>query len=139
MSIRVLRRSAQRRTAAARTSGDDGFSLIEVIVAIVLFVMTATAGAIAIFGNQHASLQSQQRVHAANLAQSFLAAIRPGQAIPSTLPTTTVDGYGLRISISPDTATCAAGGTRTVSVLVFAPNASPSAAPAARADSVISC
>ena len=98
-----------------------------------------SGGAIAIFGNQHASLQSQQRVHAANLAQSFLAAIRPGQAIPSTLPTTTVDGYGLRISISPDTATCTAGSTRTVSVLVFAPNASATAPPTARADSVISC
>lgn len=120
-------------------NSDSGFTLLEVIVAAVLFVIVATSAGVAIVGNIKSSNLTQQRVRAANMASSYLSAIRPGQPVPNPLPTTGADGYGLRISLDPVTATCTAGTTRRVSVLVFAPNAAPNAAPLARTDSVVSC
>lgn len=138
--------SAPRRLLASRgnrtvldDASDDGFTLVEVIVAMTLFVIAATAGALAIGNNQHSSLLSQQRVRAANLAQSYLAAVVPGQPLPSALPSTTSDGYQVAVSFSPSTNTCNLGTTRDVTVLVYAPNAAPGAAPISRADSVVSC
>jgi prepilin-type N-terminal cleavage/methylation domain-containing protein len=124
-----------------RVFGRDerGFTLLEVVVSATLFVIAAAAAGAAIVGNTKSSHLSQERVRAANLAQSMLAGIRPGQPVPTTLPTASTDGYGLRISMSPATETCPKGTTRAVTVLVFAPNAAADAAPVARTDSLVSC
>jgi prepilin-type N-terminal cleavage/methylation domain-containing protein len=140
MSNSTCRLLTQRwRRTTRHDSRDAGFSLIEVIVAMSLFVIAATAGALAILNNQHSSLLSQQKVRAANLAQSYLAAIVPGQPLPTNLASTTSDGYQVDVSFSPSTSTCNMGSTRAVSVLVYAPNAAAGAAPITRADSVVSC
>jgi len=140
MSSTLRRLLAQRRHRIARSDArDGGFSLVEVIVAMSLFVIAATAGALAILNNQHSSLLSQQKVRAANLAQSYLAAIVPGQPLPTNLANSTSDGYQIDVAFSPSTSTCNLGTTRAVTVLVYAPHSAAGAAPITRADSVVSC
>jgi prepilin-type N-terminal cleavage/methylation domain-containing protein len=140
MSSTLRRLLAQRlRCVTRRDARDAGFSLVEVVVAMSLFVIAATAGALAILNNQHSSLLSQQKVRAANLAQSYLAAVVPGQPLPTNLASTTTDGYQVDVTFSPSTSTCNLGSTRAVTVLVYAPNAASGAAPITRADSVVSC
>ena len=121
-----------------RPERDGGFTLIEVVVSIALFaIMSASVGLI-LTGNIRSSRLTQQRVAAANVAQSLLAAIKPGGTFPATLPTT-VNGYVVRVNANPATSTCTVGTTRQVSVVVYAPHSSGSGTPLARTDSVIAC
>lgn len=128
------------RRLRAVSSDERGFTLLEVVVSATLFVIAAAAASAAIIGNTKSSHLSQERVRAANLAAAALAGIRPGAPVPSTLPdTTTTDGYGVRVSMSPATQTCPKGKTRAVTVVVFPPNAAVGAPPIARTDSLVSC
>jgi prepilin-type N-terminal cleavage/methylation domain-containing protein len=61
----------RRLTAVART--DAGFSLIEVVVSFVLFSIVAGGATYGIVSSLKASHTSQQRIDAANVAQSFIA------------------------------------------------------------------
>jgi prepilin-type N-terminal cleavage/methylation domain-containing protein len=126
-------------TCAQRPQREDGFTLLEVIVSITLFVIMATSTALVLTGNIRSSRLTNQRVKAASIAQSMLDAIKPGTTLPTTLPTTGPDGYVVRISLNPSTATCTIGTTRKVSILVYAPNSSGTGTPLARTDSVVSC
>jgi prepilin-type N-terminal cleavage/methylation domain-containing protein len=71
MTSRPHGRIRQRLAAADRA--DDGFSLLEVMVSFVLFVVVAGAATTAIVSALQASHSSQQTVDAANVAQSFIA------------------------------------------------------------------
>jgi prepilin-type N-terminal cleavage/methylation domain-containing protein len=122
------------------SSSDDGFTVLEVVVAITVFVIVATASATAILTNVTSSRLTQQRVTAASMAQSFLAGFQSSKILPASTPTTAPGGYGVSITMSPvATAACAVGGTRTVTVLIFAPNAPTNTVPVARTDGVIAC
>lgn len=52
---------------------DAGFSLLEVVVSFVLFAIVASGATYAIVSALNASHTGQQRVDAANIAQSFIA------------------------------------------------------------------
>jgi Tfp pilus assembly protein PilV len=139
MAPRLTQRLSHRFGCAA--DSDSGFTVLEVVVAVTLFIIVTTASATAIIGNITASKSTQQRVRAANLAQSFLAEFQASKTLPSSLPTSGPDGYGVSVSLSPGlTSTCATGSTRTVTVLIWAPNVSTATGtPIARTDSVLAC
>ncbi|MGN6606226.1 MAG: type IV pilus modification PilV family protein [Jatrophihabitans sp.] len=131
-------RPARRPLRGPDEASDAGFSLIEVLVAMVLFVIVATVSARAIVDDMVSAKYSRQRTQASTIAQSLLAGFQRDKTVPSTFPTT-VNGYGVRIAVNP-AGTCATGGTRTVSILVYAPGVSTSTgAPSARTDSVLAC
>ena len=121
-----------------RTAEDDGFTLIEVVVSIALFAILSASVGLILTGNIRSSRLTQQRVAAANVAQSLLAAIKPGGTFPASLPAT-VNGYVVRVNANPATSTCTVGTTRAVSIVVYAPNSSGSGTPLARSDSVVAC
>lgn len=136
---RSTRPARRPRAFHGAADGEGGFTLLEVVISVTLFVIAATAAGVAILGNTQSSHLSQERVRAAGLAQAELAKIRPGKTLPQAFASASSDGYRIAVSVDPNTPTCPAGTTRAVSVLVFAPNASADAGPMARTDSLVSC
>jgi prepilin-type N-terminal cleavage/methylation domain-containing protein len=117
--------------------GDDGFSLVEVLVSITIFVVIATVTATAILNDLLAARTARQRTEASNLAQSLLAGLQRSKTLPTTLPTSAPGGWTVRVALNPASG-CTTGSTRTVSVLVWAPGKAQGE-PTARTDSVMAC
>lgn len=61
------------RYASGATKSDAGFTVLEVLVSFVIFVVVATSATYGIIRALDASHDSQQRVDAANVAQAFIA------------------------------------------------------------------
>ena len=121
-------------------SDDAGFSLLEVLVAITLFIITATVTAQALVGDIVAGRKVKERTQASNIAQSVLAEMQHTKTV--TPGTTVVQGYSVRISATTVGGTCtvASGATRQVTILVFAKHgATVDSRPTARTDSVLAC
>ena len=125
------------RIRRVRAGADEGFSLLEVLVSITLFVIIATVTATALANDLIAARSVKQRAQASNVAQSLLAGLQRSKTLPSTFPTSAPGGWTVRVSVNPSTG-CTTGSSRTVSVLVWAPG-NFHGKPAARTDSVIAC
>jgi Tfp pilus assembly protein PilV len=146
----------KRRIPGARrlrsAAGDDaGFTLLEVVVCFLLFTIVAASATAAIVSSIKASHGSQQRVDAANVAQSFVAAT---QASPATVRSETSVQYQASVKneqfvvertivFSPSRATqCTTGVTFTVTTKVYQAQAYAKHAGAgflARSDSIVTC
>jgi type II secretory pathway pseudopilin PulG len=142
-------RAVMQRVAALR--GDDaGFTLLEVVVSFTLFVIVAGGAMYGIVNALQASHTSQQRVDAANVAQSFIAAAQAdaektskeaGRQVLSTVgggsaaeeQFTVVRWISFR---NPDATQCSPGNTFTVNVVV---SQAQTGKYLARSDSVIAC
>jgi prepilin-type N-terminal cleavage/methylation domain-containing protein len=131
--VQLVQRARRRIGYAA----DGGFSLLEVLVSITLFVIIATVTATAIGNDLIAARTAKQRTQASNVAQSLLAGLERTKTLPATFPTSAPGGWTVRVAVNPSTG-CTTGSTRTVSVLVWAAG-NFHGAPAARTDSVIAC
>ncbi len=68
------------RPAEDRCAGDGGFTVAEVIVSFVLFVVVATAATTGVINSLQSAHASQRRVDAANVAQSFIASAQANSA-----------------------------------------------------------
>jgi prepilin-type N-terminal cleavage/methylation domain-containing protein len=79
-----LTRIKNRLRSAA--SGDDGFTLTEVIVSFVIFAIVATAATVAVVGGTKSTQLTNNRVTAANVAQQSL---QQAQAMPRASLTAT--------------------------------------------------
>ena len=100
-----------RFTHRLRTAGtgDDGFTLTEVIVSFVIFAIVATAATVAVVNGTKSTQLTNSRVTAANVAQQALqqAQAMPRAALtaaPSTSPTVgtaqyTVNGFAVARTI----------------------------------------
>lgn len=63
----------ERIRAATSDGADAGFTLVEVLVALTLFVTVAVGAALGVTRSVDASRTTQQRVDASNVAQAFIA------------------------------------------------------------------
>lgn len=135
----------------SRTTNEDGFSLIEVIVSMVVLAILSSAVVLVLGQSMQASRTSKQRVVAANVvaAQMDLIRDKPVASLPvgvTTLPTVTVDGINYSIVQTvrwvpgPDAATDSCSGTgtslyKTVQLVATWPNMS--GAQPVRSDTVL--
>ena len=120
--------TALRRRLAMAASGDAGFSLLEVSVSFILFITVAASATYGIVNALQTSHTGQQRVDAANIAQSFIAQtesntinVQPESARQvATFPLGSDKFIVLRwITFTTTGATqCSPGETYTVSVVV---------------------
>lgn len=132
-------------------SSDDGFTLLEVMVSFVIFAAVMGGAMYGIVSALRASHGSQQRVAAANVAQSFIADAQSKAASTAVeVDKQTVAGSGNSagvsreeflvhrwITFSPAGATqCSPGATFTVSVTV---DQRQTGKFLARSDSVVAC
>jgi prepilin-type N-terminal cleavage/methylation domain-containing protein len=133
---------------SGNTTDEAGFSLLEVIVAMTIFVIVAATAMAAIVSALQGGHTSQQRVDAANIAQAAIAgAIATGPHAAafvmngSNTYTASVTNEQFKVTqttaSTPATATaCSPGTTVTVSVLVYQQQ---SGRFLARSDTVIAC
>jgi prepilin-type N-terminal cleavage/methylation domain-containing protein len=135
--------SALRRRAAA--CPDDGFTLLEVLIAFSLFAIVVGAATWAIINALNASHLSQQRVDAANVAQTFISSTST-----RTANTRSESGATYSASVTGEQFTvkrwitfnttgatkCVPGSTFTVDVQVFQAQTGRFLA---RSDSVVAC
>lgn len=70
--------AAIRRRARARGAIDAGFSLVEVMVALVVFALIGAAVSALVVDSLHSTRASQSRVRAANLTAQEIEAVRAG-------------------------------------------------------------
>ena len=132
-------RAITRRVAQART-GDAGFSIVEVMVALAIFALVsvgAVAGAIA---GTRASDSAKNRVTSVNVAQNDLDQARanptPSPVSYTTVPASGGATYTVTRSVAPGPDdSCSAGGERRISVVVHAHGTDNDA----RLDTVIAC
>jgi len=141
MTPRPLGRVRHRLAGTAR--GDDGFTLLEVVVSFVLFSIVAAGATTAIVSALQASHSSQQRVDAANVAQLFIAtSLQNAQAAVNGSTTYPFPGKGedftvLRTVTFDNAATkCSPGASFKVNVKVYQKQTN---AFLARSDTVITC
>ena len=109
-------------------TNDDGFTMVEVIVALALFVLVAGSATFAIISSVRASTATDTRVAAGFVAQQELDRIRllgPTPSVPnrpSATRSVTTDGRQYTVSVSANPAwsqSCATGaGYRDVTVSV---------------------
>jgi prepilin-type N-terminal cleavage/methylation domain-containing protein len=123
----LRQRVCHRFGHAARTRReDDGFTLIEVVVSFVLFAIVAGAAATGIVNSIRASHRSEQRVDAANVAQSILAAVRAKTSAAQNGTTTLSapvgnQNFSVQRTIAFDTTgatQCSSGATFAVTIVV---------------------
>src|SRR5690242_112758 len=72
-ALRLAERAITRVRSAAAEDADAGFSLLEVVVSFVVFAIVASGATYGIVNALATSHSSQQRIDAANVAQSFIA------------------------------------------------------------------
>ena len=138
--------TAVRRRMAIATRDDAGFSVLEVLVSFVLFAVVAAAATYGIVNALQTSHTGQERIDAANIAQSFIAqtqtdtsAVQPEtarQVATSSLGSDTFTVLRWITFTTPGATQCSPGQTFTVSVKV---KLQASGAFLARSDSVIAC
>jgi prepilin-type N-terminal cleavage/methylation domain-containing protein len=148
---RPMQRVCHRIRCATSETAESGFTLIEVIVSFVIFAVVAGAATAAIIEALHASHQTQQRVTAAGVAQSFVAqAIANANKIApeqGKIVTPSVGGNGaseeqftvvrtITFINPPQSDTCAPGHLYNVNVIV---KQAQSGQFLARSDAVIAC
>lgn len=109
------------RVRPRRVSDDAGFTLIEVLVAALIFAVVATGAVVAAIGGVQSTDDSRNRTTATNIAQTDLEQARavptPTAASYSTAPTPGGQSYGVvRTVTAPNN--CAAGQERQISVTV---------------------
>lgn len=137
---RLRRRFSDVTDPAGR---DAGFTLIEVLVSFVLFVVVAAAATTAIVSSQNAAHIGQQRVDASNVAQSFIASVQQNtQTSTNGTTTLTASVKGEDFSVTRTIAffygatACNPGGSYKVSVEVRQKQTNTFLA---RSDTVITC
>lgn len=124
---------------------DDGFTVLEVLVAFTVFVIAASTATFALYTSINASHVSQQRSAAAGVAQSYIAqaaansaTVGPESAKPYSAAVGSEQFTVLRsitFSVAGETQ-CARGSSFTVNVVV---NQMQTNKFLARTDSVIAC
>jgi type II secretory pathway pseudopilin PulG len=122
---------------------DSGFTLIEALVAFVLFIVMSVSATYALVSTIRLSHMTQNRVAAANLANQAVEQLRLQNNANSQLDasTRTVVLRGTRFTVTPvlnpiSTAACPLGTTRKVTVIV---SWNGSGARSPRYDTVLSC
>jgi len=107
----------------ARLRGDDGFTLVESVVSIALFVILAAAATFAIVSAARAAEATALRVSATQIAQQQLeraVALGPDPSTPPEDGTVESDGrsFDIRITAEPAYGEDCGGGSRDISVVV---------------------
>jgi prepilin-type N-terminal cleavage/methylation domain-containing protein len=135
-----------RHRVALATHLDDGFTLIEVLVSFVLFVIVSTSATFAIVAALHASHTSQQRIDASNVAQRFMAdqqqnaqrAVNGSATYPASVKN---EDFNVQRTISffYGSTQCNPGGSYAVNVEVSQMQKDGNYRLLARSDSVITC
>ena len=142
LSVRAALRHRLRR--ARSTAIDAGFSLLEVMVAFTVFTILCGTATVAIVSALNASHSSQQRIDAANVAQSTIASVlaRAQLAVNGTTPFTANVKQGEDFAVQQTIAfnggatKCSPGATFVVNVAVYQKQTNKFLA---RSDSVITC
>ncbi|MBN9619737.1 MAG: type II secretion system protein, partial [Actinobacteria bacterium] len=91
-SARATAHRVRTRLRLSGTHADDGFTMIEVVVALTLFVIFSAAATMAVVNGVDAQAQTQGRVAAANIAQADLEQARSQATPASTSYATTPPG-----------------------------------------------
>ena len=126
-------------------AAEDGFTLVEVLVAFTMFVIISFASLTALYTIVKSTAITQNRVAAANLARQEIERLREQNSTASqldgTTPITSTTAQGTTYTITPTmnpaaTATCSPGTERQVSVVVSWQN---SGLRNVRYDTVLSC
>ena len=148
MTTRVFRRIIDR----VDLRDDAGFTLLEVIVSFVLFVVISTFTLYSVTNALQASHHSQQRVDAANVAQYWVAQARasantitpdPGSSHVVTIGNNNGPASREQFTVkrwvvfsAPNATECSPGTTYTVNIEVYQGTSSTFLA---RSDSVVAC
>jgi prepilin-type N-terminal cleavage/methylation domain-containing protein len=128
-------------TAAA---DDEGFTLVEVLVSITIFVVVSVASMTALYTLVKSTSITQNRVAAASLARQEIERLRGQNLTAAQLDAAAIRSssvHGTTFTITPTmapaaTATCTAGAKRQVTVVVSWNN---SGSRSVRYDTVLSC
>ncbi|MDT4938251.1 MAG: hypothetical protein QOG80_1922 [Pseudonocardiales bacterium] len=136
----ALRHRLNRLTRAR----DAGLTILEVVVAFALFTIVSATATIAIVSVLNASHGSQQRIDAANVAQSFIASAQAaaqtaGNGTTSYLATVKQSEdftVNRTIQFSGGATKCSPGASFVVNVVVFQKQTNKFLA---RSDSVVTC
>ena len=136
----ALRQRLRRATCAA----DAGFSLLEVMVAFTVFTILCASATVAIVKALNAAHGSQQRIDAANVAQSFIASAQAAaQSAANGTSTYTAsvkqsEDFTVKrtITFSGGATTCSPGAAFVVNVTVYQQQTNRFLA---RSDSVVTC
>jgi Tfp pilus assembly protein PilV len=144
MTPRRVDRVRHQLVGAARD--DDGFTVLEVMVSFVLFVIVSISATFAIMSALSASHASQKRVDAANVAQRFIAdqqqnaqtAVNGSNTYPASVKN---EDFSVQRTIlfSDGGTLCNPGGSYTVNVKVTQKQNDGTYQLLARSDSVITC
>ena len=123
-------------------TGDEGFTLLEVVVSFILFAIVAASATAAIANSISASNTTNNRVAATNLAQQAIAKARADHATLESSPnaTTTSGNYTIAQTATIPTSgstTCPVGSTIPFTVIVSWKDGS--ATRSVRMDTVIAC
>ncbi|MCW2602759.1 MAG: prepilin-type N-terminal cleavage/methylation protein [Pseudonocardiales bacterium] len=131
---------AEARCHTAST-GDAGFTLAEVLIAMVIFTVAALAATSGIIAAMHTESRTESRVVAANLARDEIEKVRSAakSAAVSTLPSVTYppvarNGEAFVVTRTLGSPACT-GGLRSVTVQVSWPRSSTPV----RSDTVLAC
>jgi type II secretory pathway component PulJ len=138
----LLQRFCHRIGYLARNDRrETGFTLLEVVVSFVLFAIVAGAAVTGIVSSLKASHTSQQRVDAANVAQTYVSledtkSVQNGTSSFTAVVKNEQFSVQRTIAFEGSATTCAPGASFAVHVLV---SQQTSGAFLARTDSVIAC
>jgi type II secretory pathway pseudopilin PulG len=138
----MARIATARSAAGHRFVGDNGFSLVESVVALTLFIVLAGAATAWLITTIHLTSLTRNRLEASSLATQELEKIREernvGQVLDSGVRVVTFHNvaFNVNATLNPGTSgSCATGQSRQVSVVVSWTGAT---APV-RVDSVLAC
>ena len=145
MTTRLLKTALSRRLHRMRSAGRDaGFTILEIMVAFTIFTAICASATVAVVNALNAAHGNQQRIDAANVAQSILAqtqALAEAQRNGTTSSTATVRQsetfvWQRTIQFGGTATQCSPGASFTVHLLVYQQQTNKFMA---RTDSVIAC
>ncbi|MDT4891597.1 MAG: hypothetical protein QOE97_632 [Pseudonocardiales bacterium] len=140
-----MRLTTALRRRLDRQDGDAGFSLLEVIVAFTVFTILCATATVAIVNSLNAAHGSQQRIDAANVAQSIVASTQAADRNTVSNGTSSFlatvkqnEDFTVQRTIlfSNGATVCSPGATFVVNVVVYQKQQNKYLA---RSDSVVSC